>query len=146
MNRSLENVRCSRQLSDEIITKDWDSFTDADWARIASGGYGHASYVKHPLEDDSSYSTQYYLDIHLPEPEQGLETLIREVMEDFSCGNIFRIKGFLKTKQGGWLEINATRRNIRLEPIGNGQEVLIVIGEDLNKERIDDYFGKYKNT
>ena len=46
MNRSLENVRCSRQLSDEIITKDWDSFTDADWARIASGGYGHASYVK----------------------------------------------------------------------------------------------------
>ena len=146
MNRSLENVRCSRQLSDEIITKDWDSFTDADWARIASGGYGHASYVKHPLEDDSSYSTQYYLDIHLPEPEQGLETLIREVMEDSSCGNIFRIKGFLKTKQGGWLEINATRRNIRLEPIGNGQEVLIVIGEDLNKERIDDYFGKYKNT
>lgn len=146
MNRSIENVRCSRQLSDEIITKDWDSFTDADWARIASGGYGHASYVKHPLEDDSSYSTQYYLDIHLPEPEQGLETLIREVMEDSSCGNIFRIKGFLKTKQGGWLEINATRRNIRLEPIGNGQEVLIVIGEDLNKERIDDYFGKYKNT
>ena len=67
-------------------------------------------------------------------------------MEDSSCGNIFRIKGFLKTKQGGWLEINATRRNIRLEPIGNGQEVLIVIGEDLNKERIDDYFGKYKNT
>lgn len=161
MNCAMEEAHCERRFQDEIICKDWDSLTDSDWEKIASGGYVHASYVKKPLEEENAYSTQYYLDIHLPSPENGLEALIRQVMEDPSCGNIFRIKGFLKWKSGadqdlseefsaqpedaspGWLEINATRKNIRLEPIAKGQEVLIVIGENLNKEKIDSYFAAY---
>lgn len=61
------------------------------------------------------------------------------MMSDSSCGNIFRVKGFLKREDSGWLEINATPRQFRLEPIERGQEVLIVIGENLNKEQIDRY-------
>ncbi|HJC32731.1 MAG TPA: GTPase (G3E family) [Candidatus Anaerobutyricum faecale] len=159
MNRAMEEVQCERRFQDDVIRKDWDSLTDEDWKNIANSGYVHASYVKKLTEEDSAYSTQYYLDIHLP--EQAAKQLIGQVMNDPSCGNIFRIKGFLKRSSSaepsspaessaaaenaapGWLEINATRRNIRLEPIKKGQEVLIVIGENLNKERLDTYFGKY---
>ncbi len=159
MNRAMEEVQCERRFREEVIRKNWDDLTDEDWKNIADSRYVHASYVKKLTEDDNAYTTQYYLDIHLP--ERGLPELIRKVMDDSACGNIFRIKGFLKRDfsadpssqarisdiaeiaASGWLEINATRRNIRLEPINKGQEVLIVIGENLNKERLDTYFGEY---
>lgn len=140
MNRAMEEVQCERRFQDEIICKDWDSLSDEDWKQICESGYFHASYVKKWTEDDT-YSTQYYLDIHLP--KRRLPKLIRRVMDDSACGNIFRIKGFLKNEEGAWLEINATRRDIRVEPIQKGQEVLIVIGENLKKERLDTYFGQY---
>ena len=38
-----------------------------------------------------------------------------------------------------WLELNATKGVMSLKPIANGQEVLIVIGEHLNKEVITSY-------
>ena len=57
-----------------------------------------------------------------------------------NCGNIFRIKGFLKADNDKWLELNATHQEMRICPIPEGQEVVIVIGEELNEERIQQYF------
>ena len=49
-----------------------------------------------------------------------------------------RIKGFLKTPDG-WFELNATAAQRQLNPIANGQQVIITIGEGLNKEKIGAY-------
>jgi len=38
---------------------------------------------------------------------------------------------------GGWLELNATAAGRTLEPIPQGQDVLIVIGEGLDKAAIE---------
>lgn len=38
-----------------------------------------------------------------------------------------------------WLELNATHSKITLQPIAEGQDVLIVIGERLNKEAVESY-------
>lgn len=38
-----------------------------------------------------------------------------------------------------WLELNATRKEFSLRPISVGQEVVIVIGENMNEERIRGY-------
>ena len=38
-----------------------------------------------------------------------------------------------------WLELNATQPEISLKPIGAGQDVLIIIGEKLNEEKIRYY-------
>ena len=35
-----------------------------------------------------------------------------------------------------WLELNAVRGSITLSPIDNGQNIVIVIGENLNKDKI----------
>ena len=71
-------------------------------------------------------------------------------LDDPECGNVFRIKGFVKADSGKakahsvsaemeWLELNATRREFSLKPVSVGQEVVIVIGENMNKERIQGY-------
>ena len=52
---------------------------------------------------------------------------------------MLRVKGFAPDPQGttGWLELNATAVGRTLEPIPQGQDVLIVIGEGLNKAAIE---------
>ena len=52
---------------------------------------------------------------------------------------LLRVKGFAPDPQGttGWLELNATAAGRTLEPIPQGQDVLIVIGEGLDKAAIE---------
>ena len=45
----------------------------------------------------------------------------------------------------GWLEVNATKTEVLIRPIPVGQELFIVIGENLDKERIGSYWGSYRN-
>ena len=49
---------------------------------------------------------------------------------------MLRVKGFAPTRDG-WLELNATAAGCTLAPIPQGQEVVIVIGEALDKAAIE---------
>ena len=53
------------------------------------------------------------------------------------CGQVLRVKGFAPAPAGGWLELNATAAGCTLAPIPQGQEVVIVIGEALDKAAIE---------
>ena len=72
--------------------------------------------------------------------EAKLCDTVEKILQDETCGMVFRIKGFLKKEDGSFLELNATKEGIRVQPIAQGQEVFIVIGEGLNKERIQSYW------
>ena len=61
-------------------------------------------------------------------------------MDDKKCGNIFRVKGFMKISDNSWIQLNATHNEIRIEPIDKGQEVIIIIGEELDKQMLDKHF------
>ena len=50
------------------------------------------------------------------------------IMNNPACGKVIRMKGFFKTPEGSWIE-----------PIKEGQEVVIVIGEHLVEEEIRKY-------
>ena len=52
---------------------------------------------------------------------------------------MLRVKGFAPDLDGqtGWLELNATAAGKTLAPIPQGQDVLIVIGEGLDKAAIE---------
>ena len=52
-----------------------------------------------------------------------------------------RIKGFIP-ENDQWIELNATKDQITTETIAKGQEIIIVIGESLNKEKIEEYIKK----
>ena len=62
------------------------------------------------------------------------------MMNNTEYGNVFRVKGFLHSEDDTWIEVNATRKNMTITPIAKGQEVIIVIGEGLNKELIEKMF------
>ena len=81
--------------------------------------------------------------------KERLNETIRALFEDPDCGNIMRIKGFIKINPdsdvSGWLEVNATKTEVLIRPIPVGQELFIVIGENLDKERIGSYWVSYRN-
>lgn len=52
-------------------------------------------------------------------------------------GHVLRAKGFVQD-ENGWVELNATADGLTANAIPKGQEVLIVIGEGLEKERIEE--------
>lgn len=134
LNRALESVQCRRRFRNEIVSVNWEKMTDADLADLADCGYRPESYVKSMTGQEQRYSSLYFMNVHMP--EQELCSKVSEIMKDASCGYVFRVKGFLMTGNGSWLELNATNKEIHMKPIETGQEVLIIIGEHLEEEKI----------
>ena len=118
----------------DVLRKNWEDLTPQDLAAVAACGSKQASYEKMHFDQHDVFSSLYFIDRHLPLPR--LKEVVNELFADASCGRIMRIKGF--TSDGnGWLELNASRDAMTLKPIAKAQEVIIVIGEQLNRAAIE---------
>ena len=120
----------------EIINeKPWDEFISEDFEAISNSGYRMSSYVKLLNRDQTNYSTLYFLDI--PMDKASLLNYIDTLFKDKSLGDVFRIKGFFM-EDNIWYQVNATSKESVITPISDGQQVLIVIGENLNEPSINE--------
>lgn len=138
LNKVMEKFKCSRRFDKEIICKDWDTLSEIDFDEISSGSYQSEDYAKLWFDQRRTFSSLYFMNLRME--EEKLRSTVENIMRDSSCGNIFRIKGFMKLEDESWIELNATHKNISIKPAPNGQEVLIVIGEELNESVIQAYF------
>lgn len=134
LNKAMESVHCDRQFEKEIFAKDWNKLSDADFKKIQSAGYVGADYEKKDIAEEDAFQSLYFMNLTMS--VEKLEEKVKQIFNDKECGNIFRIKGFMQTKSDQWIELNATHQNITIQPIKEGQEIFIVIGEKLNKEKI----------
>ncbi|MDD7208869.1 MAG: GTP-binding protein [Lachnospiraceae bacterium] len=136
---AVKNIGCDRIIDKDIILKDWSSFTDEDFLNISTCGYVHASYEKKYAGDEEIFHTLYFMNTTVP--EKDLSLTIKKIFWDKNCGQVFRVKGYLKTeRENDWIEINATKKNVSINHVPYGQEVFIVIGENLKEEAIREYF------
>ena len=146
LNRSLAAIQCSRQFQpQDLFLKDWDSMTDTDFQELQAAGYRNSSYVKQYDADDiqSHSEVHYFMHIHLP--DERIPEILQAMLNDPNCGTIYRIKGALPLKQNRWLSINLTQKKAELQTVSNGQSVLIVIGDQLNRAALDAHL-KAENT
>ncbi len=139
LSEVMEKFRCRKHSKKKIVSKSWDEFEKEDFDAMADGGYIVEDYAKLWFDERKAFSSLYFMNIQME--EEKLYSALKMLMSDKECGNIFRVKGFMKTEERAkWLEFNATKKNISMKPAVNGQEVFIVIGEDLNEEKIQSYF------
>ena len=135
LERALEAAKSSRRFAPgEILAKDWDALTDADLAALAACGYRQASCEKLHFDQHATFTSLCFLELHLT-PQQ-LQAAAQRLFAAPECGQVLRVKGFAPTRDG-WLELNATAAGCTLAPIPQGQEVVIVIGEALDKAAIE---------
>ena len=134
--RALEACKCSRKFGpEEIIARDWADLTADDMARIAKCGYRQASCEKLHFDEHDAFTSAYFLELGLPRAQ--LEKNIPSLFTDPACGRVLRVKGFVED-DGRWYELNAAAAGLTAAPIPQGQQVLIVIGEGLDKARLEE--------
>lgn len=139
LNRALEKAQCKRVIGKEIMAKDWNQFTEEDFKEVLMSGFVPESYYKKlDFEQRNAFDTLYFMNVQMP--EEKLRNTISRLMKDGKCGLVFRIKGFLKVDEEHWVEVNATQHEIHVNPIREGQEIIIVIGEGLQEDAIQKYW------
>lgn len=139
INSAMEYISCPRRFAmKDIIYKDWEKLTDEDYSKLMNSSYRSESYVKMFSNDDIKSMTHYFMHIRIKQSE--LENVIRSILNDPECGKIYRIKGSTQDDNGGWLKVNAVDGKIEIAPISEGQSVFIVIGDSIDRGKIDSYF------
>lgn len=132
INSALKKAKCERILNaDEIIAKDWNDFNADDFERIRTCGYKIHDYEKSNTED--TYNSVYFLNQSFT--ADRIKAISEKLFSNKNLGKIYRIKGFFK-ENGQWFELNATENQFDLQPIKIGQNVVIIIGEKLDEEKI----------
>ena len=137
MNESMAQFHCSRRFGREVLAVDWGQLTEQDFDAITRCGYRLEDHIKYQVEQDNAYKSLFYFYLHMDERE--IRSAVKALFADPNCGNIHRIKGFVRMDDGAWLQINAVRDKIEFSRSTSGQEAVIVIGEDLHKEAVDRY-------
>lgn len=120
------------------MRRDGSELSEDDFSEIAEAGYVQESYEKRDVSQESGFESLYFMDVKLD--AETLKTQVKKILEDASCGKVFRIKGFSQNQDGSWIELNATQDELCISPIPQGQEIQIVIGEHLNEEKIRSYW------
>ena len=134
LKRAFAACKCSRTLTEaDFLTKDWAALADADFAALDGCGYRHTDCEKLHFDEHDAFGSAYFLELGLPRKQ--LEANIPALFTDPACGRVLRVKGFVQDETG-WVELNATADGLTAAPIPAGQEVLIVIGEGLDKDVI----------
>ena len=140
LNESLTAIKCRRQFTEnEILSLPWKCLGPSDFEKISHCGYHpDASFEKNFSIDENGFEALFFMNIRME--SALLLSRIAELFHTPAVGHVIRAKGFCQTAENQWLEINALDGRIRTVPVANGQDVLIVIGEHLQKEELDSYF------
>jgi len=139
LNSALKMIKCDRvfSLGESVVAKEWQNWTREDFAKIATAGYAKYSFEKKFSMDDNGFDSLFFMNVQLSKAEV-LER-IEKLFSDNQVGHVMRVKGFLQDGEA-WYEVNATSKGISVAPIREGQEIVIVIGEQLNEEAVIAYF------
>ena len=132
---ALVQIRCPRVLDPEkdVVFCNLQTISDRQLDQLAQSGYCTESYRKMDLGEYKGFDSLYFMEEHFT--KKDLEERLPQLFQDPAYGKIFRIKGFIK-EENQWLELNATESSLTWRSVPVGQEVLIVIGESLQKEKI----------
>ncbi|SCX83980.1 GTPase, G3E family [Lachnospiraceae bacterium XBB2008] len=140
INSAMEKIGSRRRFSlkEDTETANWDDLTPADFERLSECGYVRDSFVKQQVVENGHFSSLfcYYLELD----EKDLTDRIEALFRDPECAGVFRIKGYMHTKEGRLIRINATREAVEITDCDEVQDVLILIGEALDASAIRRYF------
>ncbi|MCQ2532310.1 MAG: GTP-binding protein [Saccharofermentans sp.] len=131
--KACENVKLRRDISNIFIDTPWD---ESDFACFAKVSFRESSYVKLMTREETNFETLYFLDT--PMDSSRVDAIMSSIFSG-SYGDVMRVKGFY-LEGDTWKQVNAIPGQCEIENIEDGQKVMIVIGENLNKERINKLF------
>lgn len=138
LNNTMSLIKCKRRFNKEDCL-DLETLNNDDFNSILHSGYELEGFIKMFFKKEETFSTMFFMNQAISKEE--LIHATQSIFNDSECGKVFRIKGFIP-ENDQWIELNATKDQMTTETIAKGQEIIIVIGEALNKEKIEEYIKK----
>lgn len=138
LNNTMSLIKCKRRFNKEDCL-DFETLNNDDFNSILHSGYELEGFIKMFVKKEEAFSTMFFMNQAITKEE--LIHATQSIFNDSECGKVFRIKGFIP-ENDQWIELNATKDQMTTETIAKGQEIIIVIGESLNKEKIEEYIKK----
>ena len=123
---------------DRICIKDWDAFEEQDFIRMADSGFHVRSHRRELFDHEETYQTCMLAD--LCEGKEDLENRIQKLFSDGKCGQILRVKGYIRSLDSVWYEVNCTREERQIEVTDVSRGLLVVIGQKLDEDAIRSMF------
>ncbi len=142
INTVMEECGCSARFdeSKDVVAKSFSQFDDKDFEAVKNAGYRRSSYTKMVIED-KQYSPLFYFDVAMS--KELLLATVRALFSDAKAGNVIRVKGFVDIGGGQQVQINATKEEIETQPVVSSRNVIIIIGEMLDKAYINEIWKDY---
>lgn len=137
INDSLQMFHAKKKDDDEFLKVPWQELTQNNMISIQNSGYYQGRIDKLWFDYQEVFQTLYLMNKSIK--KEQIEDIVLKIFDDQKCGYIYRIKGFIKD-QNEWYELNAMKNHIELKKISAGQDILIIIGEKLEKSYIENYF------
>lgn len=137
LKKAAEKAQLKKDIDNIVFTKSWNDLTNEDFLKLTNSGYTSDSYIKKLGTDDTGYKTLYFLE--LPMKKNGLADKINAIMNDKTYGKILRAKGFFN-ENDTWYQFNATSNEFEINEMPVGQQVFIIIGEEINESKVKELF------
>ncbi|MCQ2799061.1 MAG: GTPase (G3E family) [Bacilli bacterium] len=142
LNNAISLIKSTGLDENKIIAKPYGEYSSEDFEKISHAGYRSSSFEKRQVVQDNNYGSVYFLNPGLN--QTALSSIAKELFSNKKYGQIERIKGFISS-DSKWAEFNMTSSEVNINPIENGQDVVIVIGESLNESEIKLLFDAPQN-
>lgn len=137
LNDYLKDIKAKRILKeDDLFYKDFKDLNKEDFIKLENSSYKQTSFEKMFNLETSDFTPMFFLN-----PKENLNEIlnvIKNIWNDPNLGNVLRIKGFI-SENDKWYEINSVDKEIEVKEISNGQSLIIIIGENLNMNKLDEY-------
>lgn len=133
INTLMKKYNCNRVFSNsDVLYTD-----DLDFDLIINSGYKDYSHIKLQVMDENNFDSYFVFDKELS--LNDINNIKDKLFKDNTYGKIIRLKGFI-FENNNWIKINITNKECDISKNSNGQKVIIIIGENLNKELINTLF------
>ncbi|MCR5453210.1 MAG: molybdopterin-guanine dinucleotide biosynthesis protein MobB [Lachnospiraceae bacterium] len=138
LNRSLSLIGINEDIRERLFAKAYDKCTESDFESLCAAEYHPASYEKRYFEGEGDFDCLFFMNQSYS-PEE-IRDICGKLFSGDPYGNVIRVKGFISGSDGKFLAVNATRKKTIMEESAVGQDVIIVIGERLDKNSIEKIF------
>ena len=132
LNGVMEDIKCIRRFNNDLILYDNNKFSESEFEIIDNAKYHSYSYLKSPVMESNDFTSLYFMNENLKEDKI---LSLKELFDNSKYGNVIRIKGFYK-KGDKWFYLNMTKNEKIINEISCGQDVIIVIGSNLDEVNI----------
>lgn len=133
LNDMMDEFNCNRTIEDNYICKPYSDYALDDFKKLTECSYRSSDHIKMHIDDEDFFSSVYLMECGISADDiQNKSAVLFNTPE---AGNIIRIKGFVKSNDE-WLQINVTKKHSEYKASNSGQDVIIVIGENLCEDVI----------